>query len=381
MTGYLIVGTYVPRQCGIATFSKDLRDGLYGEKKKVFVAAITDWGRSYVYPSEVAFRVRQERQADYLACASWANGMPDIGLVFIQHEYGIFGGQDGEYVLDLASHLHKPYMVTTHTVLPQPSESQKRILSRLAGGAAGVICMTERARGLLRDVYQVSPKKIFVVPHGVPRFKVKDREELKRRHGLEERTVITTFGLIGPGKGLENGIKALARLIPEHPQLLYVIAGETHPMLLRREGERYREGIVRLVNELGLEDHVLFVNKFLDTEELGDYLYMTDVYLSPYPNMNQAVSGTLSFAVGCGRAIVSTPYEHARELLSNGRGLLARDASPEAIAEKLDIVLRDPEIKYELEQNAAEYGRIITWDNVARMYIRAATEVLAADAR
>ncbi|KUG02831.1 glycosyltransferase [hydrocarbon metagenome] len=376
MNTCLIVSTYPPRKCGIATFSEDLRDSLIHHVPEILVAAINEPFQSHNYPSEVAVKLQQENTADYIACATWANREPGLDMVIIQHEYGIFGGPDGEYIVDLATHLTKPYLLVTHTVLPHPSIKQKEILGKLAGLAAGVLCMTERSCRLLAEVYEVTPDKISVVPHGVPNFIKKSRLDLKDKYGLRDRSIITTFGLIGPGKGLELGIKALSRLVEEHPRLLYIIAGATHPVLLRNEGERYRDSVIKLVADLHLDDHVLFDNRFLDDDELGDYLYMTDIYLSPYPNLDQAVSGTLAFAVGCGRAIVSTPYEYAREILAQGRGMIAREPTPEALADHLDLILRNPDLQQELETKAAQLGHTLTWASVAELYRDIADKIL-----
>ncbi len=376
MKACLVVSTYTPRKCGIATFSNDLRDNLLSQGQKVIIAAISEPFSSYVYPPEVAFKIQQERKADYIACAQWANHNPDIEMVIIQHEYGIFGGHDGDYVLELVAHLQKPYLLVTHTVLPQPHENQKKVLMRLAQEADGIICMTVRARKMLFKIYDIPLEKIIVVPHGVPNFPIKDREKLKAQYGLKDRRIITTFGFIGPGKGLEFGLKALAKVVDKHTDVLYLIAGNTHPMLLRSEGERYRDSILQLVEELELQDNVLFVNRFLDIAEIGDYLYMTDIYLSPYPNMDQAVSGPLSFAVGCGRAIIATPYEYAREILAQGRGLVAREATPEALAEQLELILGDVALQTELEHRVAEFGQSFSWESVAEIYLKIAEEVL-----
>jgi glycosyltransferase involved in cell wall biosynthesis len=376
MKACLVVSTYTPRKCGIATFSNDLRDNLLSQGQKVIIAAISEPFSSYVYPPEVAFKIQQERKADYIACAQWANHNPDIEMVIIQHEYGIFGGHDGDYVLELVAHLQKPYLLVTHTVLPQPHENQKKVLMRLAQEADGIICMTVRARKMLFKIYDIPLEKIIVVPHGVPNFPIKDREKLKAQYGLKDRRIITTFGFIGPGKGLEFGLKALAKVVDKHTDVLYLIAGNTHPMLLRSEGERYRDSILQLVEELELQDNVLFVNRFLDIAEIGDYLYMTDIYLSPYPNMDQAVSGPLSFAVGCGRAIIATPYEYAREILAQDRGLVAREATPEALAEQLELILGDVALQTELEHRVAEFGQSFSWESVAEIYLKIAEEVL-----
>ncbi|MGE5543433.1 MAG: glycosyltransferase family 4 protein [Bacillota bacterium] len=377
MNCYLMIGTYLPTRCGIATFSADLRDGLLAQSEEVRIAAVAD--SSYLYPSEVVCRIKRDRRSDYTECAEWINKSPDIDMVLIQHEYGIYGGTDGEYILDLAARLRKPSLLIAHTVLPRPSAHQQEVLRRLADYAAGVVCMTFRAREiLLGPVYNLFPTKVHVIPHGVPSFQPKDRDALKRQHGFQGRRIITTFGLIGPGKGLEIGIRALSRIADKYPDCIYIIAGGTHPNLLRFEGEKYRNEVTRLVSELGLQDRVVFVNRFLDLDELGDYLYMTDVYLSPYPNLDQAVSGTLSFAVGCGRAVVATPYEHARELLDQGRGLVARDTSPEALAELLDAVLGDPRLQTDLEEKAWQYGKSLTWNSVARYYSQVAGEMVNA---
>jgi glycosyltransferase involved in cell wall biosynthesis len=371
------LGTYPPKQCGIATFSKDLRDNLSRTGVGVGIAAVSDAEYYYDYPGEVEYKIRQEVRKDYVETARQINRSPNADLVIIQHEYGIFGGADGAYALDFITSLEKPYMLVTHTILPCPTPNQKAILGRLATKAAVVICMTKRSARLLEMVFGVSPEKICIVHHGVPAFKVKDREQLKRQYGYSGRQVITTFGLIGPGKGLESGLRALREVADGHPDVLYLIAGKTHPMLLKREGERYREMLNRLIASLNLNDHVCYVNHYMGQEELGDYLYMTDIYLSPYPNRDQAVSGTLCFAIGCGRAIVSTPYEYALEMLEDGqRGLIAEDATPAKIAVLLDRVLSNPVLKAHLERKTARLGKTISWPYVAAQYANLATSIV-----
>ena len=371
------LGTYPPKQCGIATFSKDLRDNMARTGVGVRIAAVSDTEYTYDYPDEVAYEIRQEIRKDYAKTARQINRSMDAELVIVQHEYGIFGGADGAYVLDFTDSLEKPYMLVPHTILPYPSQSQKEILDHLAAKAAVVICMTKRSARLLEVVYAVPPEKICIVHHGVPVFRVKDREQLKQCYGYTGRQVITTFGLIGPGKGLEIGIRALQDVVARHPDVLYLIAGKTHPMLLKREGERYREMLNGLIADLNLGDHVKFINHYMEHEELGDYLYMTDIYLSPYPNSDQAVSGTLAFAIGCGRAIVSTPYEYALAMLAEEqRGLIAADATPETIAILLDRVLSNPVLKAHLERKTARVGKTIGWPYVAAQYANLATRIV-----
>lgn len=376
MNAYLIVSTYPPRKCGIANFSKDLRGSLLRYQPRVLLAAMDEPFHNYDYPPEVVWRIQPENKADYTACAHWANLEAGVDMLIIQHEYGIFGGPDGEYIIELAHELNKPFLLVTHTVLPNPSARQHQILSHLAGLAAGVFCMTERAGRLLSQIYEVRTERIYVVPHGVPDLSRKNRELLKEQRGWQNRKIITTFGLIGPGKGLEIGLKALAGVVEKHPQVLYVIAGATHPILLRNEGERYRESIIQLVRDLKLEEHVIFENRYLSDEELGDYLYLTDIYLSPYPNLDQAVSGTLAFAAGTGRAIVSTPYEYARELLEGGRGLLAEKPAADALAGLLDCLLSNPGLQEELERKTAEISGSLSWDSVAALYHKISLEIL-----
>jgi len=365
----LNLATYPPKQCGIATFSKDLRDNLELTGRRVQIAAVSDEEYSYDYPSEVILELRQHHAEDYELTARLINANPEIDLLIVQHEYGIYGGEDGEYVLKLVNSLRKPFIVVTHTVLPQPSANQLRVLKELVGQASAVVCMSTRSARLLSSVFSVPAAKIFLIHHGVPVFPRQDRDTLKQLYGLQGKKVITTFGLIGPGKGLENGIRAIARILPRHPQVHYLIAGQTHPMLLKREGESYRDMLENLVDELHLKGQVSFVNRFLSLEELGDYLSMSDIYLSPYPNMNQAVSGTMAFALGCGRAIVSTPYEYALEMLQGGkRGVLALSPRPDHLAAALTRVLDDEQVQAGLEQSAERMGKRMLWPYVAEQY-------------
>lgn len=370
---FINVSTYSPRQCGLASFSKDLRDSLVKDGHKVSIAAISD--KDYAYPPEVYCAIKQDTKEDYRQAAYLINNSPQIQMVIIQHEYGIFGGSDGNFVVDFAAHLDKPFLLVAHTVLPHPTTGQRVILQILARQAAAMVCMTGRSAKLLNSVYDVPPDKIAIIPHGVPLFERKDREGLKMFYGYTGRQLISTFGLIGPSKGLEIGIKAVERIVDKHPDALYLIAGKTHPVLLEREGESYRQRLIEMCADRGLDKHVQFINHFLEVEELGDLLYMTDVYLSPYPNRDQAVSGTLAYAVGCGRAIVSTPYEYALDLLKTHKlGLVVPEASPEAISKYLDQVLSEQSLQMSLETKASAYGDTISWPGVAARYVDLAIE-------
>ncbi len=364
----LNLGTYPPKQCGIATFSMDLRNSLMIHGNDVQVIAVSEEKNKYDYPREVVFEIDRQQRPDYIQAAAFINSSEDIDLVIIQHEYGIYGGTDGEYIMDLVGHLLKPYVLITHTVLPSPTRSCKNILNYLAGRAAAIVSMTKNSRNLMSDLYEAPPELMYLIAHGVPEFKVQEASVLKERYGLAGRQIISTFGLIGPGKGLELGIEAVASLTGKHPEILYMILGRTHPMLVEYEGEKYRHMLEDMVSRLGIEDNVSFVNKYLSNEELGEYLYMTDIYLSPYPNKDQAVSGTMAFALGCGRAIVSTPYSYALETLSEGRGLISQEADPIELAGLMENILQNPMLKLELQSKAWKLGKNWTWSSVGRQY-------------
>lgn len=371
------IGTYPPKQCGIATFSTDLRNNLLLHDNAVSIMALSDDSLDYHYNNEVVFNAKQNHKQDYIKAAAFINANSSIDLVILQHEYGIYGGRDGEYVLDLAKLIHKPYILITHTVLPRPSKRQKQILYELCHRATGIVCMTEGSRDLLINLYEAPPELLKVIAHGVPAFKKQPQLELKKNYGLDGWRIVSTFGLIGPGKGLELGIRAIAELVSKHSDIKYLILGQTHPMLQRYEGEKYRQMLLNLVDKLDLNNNVSFVNKYLSTQELGEYLYMTDIYLSPYPNMDQAVSGTMAFAIGCGRAIVSTAYAYANEVLREGRGLLSKEADPQNIAMLLDQILSSPELSANLQAKAYGLGKTWTWHNIAGEYTNFFTQILS----
>jgi len=364
----LNLGTYPPKQCGIATFSMDLRNSLLPQGHIVQVMTVSDDEYAYCYPEEVVLNLRQQQKQDYVKAANFVNKSRHIELVVIQHEYGIYGGENGEYIRQFVKLLHKPFVLITHTVLPCPSKRQKHILNDLCHRASGIFCMTRKSAQLLIDLYEAPSELIKVIAHGVPEFKPYPSDTLKAKHDFKGRDIISTFGLIGPGKGLELGIRAVAELVPRHPSVRYLILGQTHPMLQKHEGEKYRQMLIELVAELDIQNEVVFINKYLTDEELGEYLYMTDIYLSPYPNKDQAVSGTMAFAMGCGRAIVSTPYAYASEVLKEERGLITRDVSSQELATLMETILQDGELKLRLQRNAFEVGKTWSWPNVGQQY-------------
>jgi len=362
------IGTFLPKQCGIATFSSDVCSSLTALGHTVDVIAVSDAAYSYVYPPEVRFEIRQGEKVDYLAAAEWIQQQqPDA--VLIQHEYGIYGGECGDYILELAEKLTVPYFMVSHTVLTSPTWKQQFVLWRLAQHAQRIIIMNERARCLLETLYGIPGEKIVFIPHGVPVFEKGNANVLKQQYGLEGRKIVSTFGLIGPGKGLELGIRSFAQAAQTRPELCYLILGQTHPMLQKTEGEAYRERLLRLVEELHLQDQVRFINHFLSLKELGDFMYMTDIYFSPYPNLEQNVSGTMAFAIGCGRAIVSTPYAYAAENLRGGKGLISRTVSDTELGALLGLASDDDMLRAELQQRAAALGASWSWPEVGKQYI------------
>jgi glycosyltransferase involved in cell wall biosynthesis len=373
-----ILSTYPPRECGIASFSNDLKTNLELWGQNVSILAMNDNG-SYKYPQEVVFELNEDSRDDYLISAQFVN-TADIDAVFIEHEYGIFGGPDGEYVLDFASDLKKPFILNTHTVLPKPQLHQKKVLSQLGKQATAVICMTNRSAELLNRIYNVSSDKVFIVPHGVPTFRKLPRDEIKKAYGISGCPLVTTFGFIGPGKGIEIGINAVAKLKEKYPNIIYLVAGETHPNLKKRIGESYRDSLLELIDLLDMHNNIRFINRFISLKELNEILYMTDVYLTPYPQKNQAVSGTLAYAIGCGRAIVSTPYEYSLEVLGNKRGLVAETAAPNELSRLIDSILSNPSLKAQLESAAFELGKTMTWPQVGKNYVDILTSIISQDA-
>ena len=291
-----------------------------------------------------------------------------MDAVSIQHEYGIWGGEDGEHVLDFVRALDVPSVSTLHTVLQQPTQQQRTVLSELIKLTDATVVMSESAADLLAIAYGVDRSRVHVIPHGVPDLPLVDAVTVKPALGVQDRTVILSFGLLGPGKGYELALAALPDVIAAHPSVLYAIVGATHPDLVRSQGERYREGLIATVTRLGLEDHVRFVDRFVGRVELTKWLEAADVFVTPYPNLDQIVSGTMSYAMGAGRAIASTPYAYARELLADGRGVLVPPASPVALSAALNELLADPALRSAIGRRAYAHSRRMVWSAVGAEY-------------
>lgn len=364
------IGGHVPRQCGIATFTTDLRAAVAREYPQAAcrVMAMADGEEVYDYPDCVSYELRQEDRAGYRQAADYLN-LRGVEVLSVQHEYGIFGGVCGVYLLDLLKRVSMPVVTTLHTVLREPSDEQRHVMRELNGLSDRFVVMAERGREMLGEVYGIPEMKVDVIPHGVIDVPFVDPEFNKERFGVLGRTVMLTFGLLSPNKGLENAIRALPRVVTRHPDVVYVIAGVTHPHLRVNEEEAYREMLQALAVELGVEKHVKFENRFMDLEELTSLIEASDIYVTPYLNEAQITSGALSYAFGAGKAIVSTPYWHAEELLADGRGLLVPFSDPDAIADAVNRYLEDTCMMTAVRKRAYEMGRAMTWPHVARNYM------------
>jgi len=362
---------YLPRRCGIATFTADLCEAvaLQSEKKyDVFTVAVNDVPEGYPYPDRVRFEIRQSVQADYRLAAEFLNIRP-VSAVCMQHEYGIYGGRAGSHVLSLLRRLRRPLVTTLHTVLRQPTEQQHVVLKEIARLSTRLVVMSGVAREILQDLYGVPDEKAVIVPHGIPDVPFVDPNFYKDQFNVEGKKVLMTFGLLSPGKGIEYAIDAVAKIRAKHPEVVYLVLGETHPHVKRQSGEEYRTSLFRRVEELGLTDHVRFVNRFVEMSELCEYLGMADIYVTPYLSEDQIVSGTLAYALGTGKATVSTPYWYAREMLADGRGRIVPFRDADAIAEQvLDLLDHEVDL-HAMRKKAYTYCRKMVWKRVAQDYL------------
>lgn len=374
------IGTYPPRECGIGTFTNNLFNSMsdkHARRKQEcdsFVIALNDNDLIYEYPEEVKLTIRQEHQEDYLKAVKYIN-LSGADLCILEHEFGIFGGQNGVYILPLLNRLEVPLIVTLHTIIKYPSYNEKAVLQEICKMASKVVVMSHKAIDFLESIYGVSESKIEFIEHGVPDIRF-NPEKSKKEFKLESRKVILTFGFLGRNKGIETVIKALTEVIKEHPNVLYIILGKTHPNVLRHSGEEYRIFLLRLVKNLRLEKNVLFLNDFINVQDLFKYLSASDIYITPYLNEAQITSGTLSYAVGVGAAVISTRYWHAEELLADGRGRLFDFNDSDELAVLLNELLDNPELLNELKRKAFDYGRKISWPKIGEKYVALALSVL-----
>jgi len=374
------VASAVPRRCGIATFTADLMAAVKAADPAVrcIAAAIDEPNATHAYGPEVRWRIRQGDKASYRGAARAINES-SADVVNLQHEFGLYGvWRDGAYddhCVPMLEELKKPVITTLHTVLPKPEAQIREVVRRIAERSSAIVVMAETAARLLGEVYGIERPSI-VIPHGMPAIVPRGRRRLKRQLGMDHRTIISTFGLVDPRKGLEYMIAAMPQIAARHPNTLYLIVGQTHPELLRKDGERYRNELVAKIESSGMAEHVRFVNQYLRQREIVDYLLATDVYVTPYLDLNQITSGTLAYALGAGKAIVSTRYLHAAEALADGRGLLVDVRDADGLVRAVLAILDDPALKAELERRAYEYGKEMAWPNVGRRVLALTRELL-----
>lgn len=362
------LSTYPPRECGIATFTKSLVkifEGLY-VKNQVKILAISDGKREY--SPRVIYDIDQFDPKSYLEAARVIN-KSSIEVVVIQHEYGIYGGEDGKYILKFMENVNKPVIVNFHTALREHSEHRRKLTQRIIDLSSAIVLMTNNSKKIMQEIFDIEPSKIKIVPHGVPNVRFDEKNSAKELLGYKDRKILMTFGLINRGKGIENAIEAMAEVAKKHPESLYLVVGATHPTILKQEGESYRHGLEKLVEKYKLKNNVLFVNKYLDYDELVEYLKAADIYLAPQLDFKQAVSGTLSYAIGCGCAVISSPTSHATGVLSQGRGVVVTPES-DNIASEVIKLLDSPKHMESMALKAYRYARNMVWPSAGLAYLK-----------
>ncbi len=366
-----MIGNHLPRQCGIATFTTDLCNALaveYGTAG-VSVVAVNDSASPYSYPARVRFQIAEGDLSSYRAAADFLNSSA-VDVVCLQHEYGIFGGKAGGHILRLLERLNMPVVTTLHTVLREPNADQLVVMQEIAARSERLIVMSEHSSRFLRDVFGVPSEKVCLIPHGIPDLPFEEPASYKRSCSVQGKMVLLTFGLLSPNKGFEYAIRALPRILSRHSNVVYIIAGATHPQVRRREGDRYRFQLQDLAKELGVQENVIFHNRFVSPHEMAVLVSSADIYLTPYRHEAQAVSGTLAYALGAGKAIVSTPYWHAAELLNEGRGVLVPFEDSAAIATAAIELLENNAAREAMRRRAYSYARHMVWSHAADSYMR-----------
>ncbi len=373
------IGNHLPRRCGIATFTHDLHRAVASARADLHtsVVAMNDPGNSYSYPPAVGFQIRDDIAADYRKAAAFLNG-GNFDVACLQHEYGIFGGQAGSNILGLLPLLKMPIVTTLHTILAEPSSAQGAVMDQVIGYSSKLVVMSEKGHQLLRTVHDVPASKIEIIPHGIPEYPFIEPQHAKLKFGYSGRTVILTFGLLSPSKGIETVIDAMPAIIKCCPNAVYVVLGATHPHLVRDQGEAYRESLIARAHDLGIADHVVFCNQFVDQATLLDYISMCDVYVTPYLNEAQMTSGTLAYSFGLGKAVVSTPYWHAQELLADGRGILVPFGNSAAFGAEIAGLLVNDVRRHAMRKRAYSSSRSMVWGQIAKNYITAFDAALAA---
>jgi glycosyltransferase involved in cell wall biosynthesis len=367
------LGDYPPRKCGIATFTSDLLAAVATQTEapqtECFAVPVNDRPGGYEYPAVVRFEVEEQDLSSYQRAADFLN-ISNVDIVCLQHEFGIFGGPAGSHVLALLRELKMPVVTTLHTVLREPNSDQRRVMQELIARSTRLVVMAQRGREMLQDVFQAPSAKIDLIPHGIPDIPFVDPNYYKDQFGVEGRIVLLTFGLLSPNKGIQHVLNALPRILAEFPDVVYIVLGATHPNELREQGEVYRLSLERLAKKNKVQKNVIFYNRFVALDELKEFIGAADVYVTPYLNEAQITSGTLAYTFGAGKAVVSTPYWHAAELLAEERGVLVPFGDADAIAREVTALLRDETRRHAIRKNAYKLGREMIWSNVAKLYLR-----------
>ena len=365
------LGDYLPRKCGIATFTSDLLRAVAGHHPtgRCFAVPVNDVEGGYQYPDVVRFEIEEGDLPSYRRAAQFLNSS-SADVVSVQHEFGIFGGPAGSHLLTLLRELTMPVVTTLHTVLRHPNPDQREVMQELIALSTRLVVMTERGQQILQDTYQPPPGKIDLIPHGIPEVPFVSPDYYKPRFGVAGKKVLLTFGLLSPNKGIEHVLHALPKVVAEFPDVIYVVLGATHPHELRTRGEAYRRSLETIASESNIESHVMFHNRFVELKELTEFLGAADLYVTPYLDEAQITSGTLAYAFGAGKAVISTPYWHAAELLRDQRGVLVPFADSAAIAREVSGLLRDDPRRDAMRARAYCLGREMVWSNTARVYMR-----------
>lgn len=366
------VGDHLPRKCGIATFTTDLQQAVAAAhpQSHCFVVAVNDFADGYSYPEEVRFEIEEQDLSSYLRAADFLN-ISNVDVVCVQHEFGIYGGPAGGHILAFLRELRMPVVTTLHTVLREPNADQRRVMDGLIALSTRLVVMADRGRQMLRDIYLVPAAKIDLIPHGIPDVGFVDPAYFKDLFGVEGRIVLLTFGLLSPNKGIEHVLNALPQIVAEFPEVVYIVLGATHPNELREHGEAYRTSLELVAKKNKVDKNIIFYNQFVDLENLKEFIGAADLYITPYLNEAQITSGTLAYAFGAGKAVVSTPYWHAAELLADDRGVLVPFADASALAREVGALLRDDTRRHSMRKNAYRIGREMIWSNAAQLYMRA----------
>jgi len=365
------VGDHLPRKCGIATFTSDLLAAIAAAhpQSQCFCVSVNDIKDGYGYPEVVRFEIEEQDLSSYLRAADFLN-ISNVDMVCLQHEFGIFGGLAGGHILAFLRELRMPVVTTLHTVLREPRADQRRVMQEIISLSTRVVVMAERGRRMLQDIYEAPPSKVDVIAHGIPDVGFVDPTYFKDQFGVEGKVVLLTFGLLSPNKGIENVLNALPDIVAEFPEVVYIVLGATHPNELREHGEAYRVSLEILAKKNKIEKNVIFYNDFVELESLTEFIGAADLYITPYLNEAQITSGTLAYAFGAGKAVVSTPYWHAAELLAEDRGVLVPFGDAPAMAREVSALLRDDTRRHAMRKNAYRIGRDMIWSNTARLYMR-----------